>query len=86
MLFHKVILTSFKGYNKFGGRPQNPKSLSFGNYSSQLKFPRHSIKFGPTFEQILNIEFKKKRLQVNYAFSSTKNWKLVVVQILCMVF
>ena len=84
MLFHKVILTSFKGYNKFGGRPQNPKSLSFGNYSVKISQAFH--KFGPTFEQILNIELKKKRLQLNYAFSSTKNWKLVVVQILCMVF
>ena len=54
--------------------------------TTQLKFPRHSIKFGPTFEQILNIKFKKERLLVNYAFSSTKNWKLVVVLILCMVF
>ena len=84
MLFHKVIPSSFKGYNKFGRRPQNPKSLLFE--TTQLKFPRHSIKFGPTFEQILNIEFKKKSLLVNYAFSSTNNWKLVVVLILCMVF
>ena len=63
-------------------KTQNPCCLE----TTQLKFPRHSIKFGPTFEEILNIELKKKRLLVNYAFSFTKNWKLVVVQILCIVF
>ena len=37
-------------------KTQNPCCLE----TTQLKFPRHSIKFGPIFEQILNIELKKR--------------------------